>query len=140
MVTTLERSVESREQAIRRLAEKARESGVRLTRDRRDGRHYASSASRPGTWHYVTGYSCDCQGFATHGRCMHHSALLVALGWIGDVDPEPDPDPPASISTVECAECLGSGHTRAYFGGHLDDWEISPCHVCCSTGTIRPAA
>ena len=50
------------------------------------------SVSCPGKLHYVTGLSCDCQGFASHGRCKHHSALLVALGWVADGSTvEPDP-------------------------------------------------
>ena len=82
----------AREDTVRRLARKARAEGVQLFRDARDGRHYASSVSHPGKMHYVTGLSCDCQGFASHGRCKHHSALLVALGWVAD-DSTFEPDP-----------------------------------------------
>jgi hypothetical protein len=81
-----------RDEVIRRLAAKARKEGVRLFHDVRDGRHYASSVSHPGKLHYVTGLSCDCPGFASHGRCKHHSALLVALGWVAD-DSTVEPDP-----------------------------------------------
>ena len=87
-----------RDEAIRRLARKARAEGVRFYRDARDGRHYASSVSCPGTMHYVTGVSCDCMGFASHGRCKHHSALLVALGWVAD-DTTPEPDPIVTTGT-----------------------------------------
>jgi hypothetical protein len=80
-----------RDEAIRRLARNARAEGVQLYRDGRDGRYYASSVSHPGELHYLTGLSCDCQGFATHQRCKHHSALLVALGWVTDETVEPDP-------------------------------------------------
>ena len=81
-----------RDEAIRRLAAKARKEGVQLFRDARDGRYYASSVSRPGKMHYLTGVSCDCMGFASHGRCKHHSALLLALGWVSEGSPfEPDP-------------------------------------------------
>ncbi len=80
-----------RDEAIRRLARKARAEGVQLFRDARDGRYYASSVSQPGKFHFLTGVSCDCQGFATHQRCKHHSALLVALGWVTDETIEPDP-------------------------------------------------
>ncbi len=137
---TVERR-ETRDAAIVRLAEQARQSGVRICRDRRDGRHYASSVSQPGTWHYVTGVSCTCVGFARHQRCMHHSGLLAALGWISDEMPQPEPPVPAtSPGSSECHECLGSGFVRAYFGGHLGDWEVSPCIACDSTGTLRRAA
>jgi hypothetical protein len=80
-----------RDEVIRRLAAKARKEGVQLYRDARDGRYYASSVSHPGKFHFLTGISCDCQGFATYQRCKHHSALLVALGWLTDETIEPDP-------------------------------------------------
>ena len=89
-----------RDEAIRRLAAKARKEGVQLFRDARDGRHYASSVSQPGTLHYLTGLSCDCMGFASHGRCKHHSALLLALGWVAD-DTTFEPDPIAITGTDE---------------------------------------
>jgi hypothetical protein len=88
-----------RDEAIRRLARKARAEGVHLYRDSRDGRYYASSVSHPGKMHYITGLSCDCQGFATHQRCKHHSALLVALGWVVD-DPAPEPSPLPIVATT----------------------------------------
>ena len=76
---------ETQRQALTRLLNKARAEGVTLMRDQ-DGRHYASSVSRPGTRHYVTGYSCDCRGFAAHGHCKHYAALLSSKGWL-DVAP-----------------------------------------------------
>lgn len=133
---------ETREAAIRRLAAKARSAGVQLRVDRRDGRHYASSASRPGVWHLLTGYSCDCIGFQRHQRCMHHSALLAALKWVGDEDPTPEPTPAPAVALVpdtECRSCLGSGYERAYRSGRLDDWEPSPCLECGSSGEIIAA-
>lgn len=136
METTVERSVESREAAIRRLAQRARESGIRLVCDRRDGRHYASSLSEPGRWHLVTGYSCDCIGFARHGRCSHHSALMVALGWVGDETPEPEP--PAANGEVVCWDCLDTGVIKHYYGG-LSDWETSVC-PCGMAEWLRRAA
>ena len=80
-----------RDAAIRRLGRKARAEGVQLYRDAKDGRYYASSVSCPGKLHYLTGLSCDCVGFASHGRCKHNSALLLALGWVADSTFEPDP-------------------------------------------------
>ena len=73
MVTT--RAAETLEEARVRLAAKARQDGVTLTVEE-DGRHYASSTSKPGQSHYVTGYSCDCPGFANRGRCRHHLSLI----------------------------------------------------------------
>lgn len=124
---------ETYEDAVHRLAQQARDKGVRLVRDVRDGRHYASSISKPGTWHYVTGISCDCQGFVSHGRCMHHSALMSALGWDGS---EPEPD---DIHEPECYTCHDTGtvwrhHSRWIGGGKLgyrSEWDtIEPCPDC----------
>lgn len=59
-------------------AAKARREGVKLLHDRRDGRHYATSATTPGVRYYVTLVSCTCPGFINHGHCKHHSALVIA--------------------------------------------------------------
>ena len=89
-------------QALRRLAEKARKEGVKLFHNRDDGRWFASSVSRPGAIHYVTGYSCDCRGFARHQRCKHYAALLSALGWLEGSEPsDPEPKPTITIEHVE---------------------------------------
>ncbi len=85
MDTTRIEITETQRQALTRLLDKARAEGVTLSRDQ-DGRHYASSVSQPGTRHYVTGYSCDCRGFAAHGHCKHYAALLASKGWL-DVAP-----------------------------------------------------
>ncbi len=128
-------SVENRP-ALTRLAGKARADGIRLFRDRA-GRYFASSASKPGTLHYVTGYSCDCLGFVTHHRCKHHAALMTALGWVEDErGPEP-PAPPAMSGT--CSECGGTGtisvaHSRWIGSGKLgyrDEWNApTACPGC----------
>jgi hypothetical protein len=120
------------DQAIARLAQKARDLGVRLVRNN-DGRHYASSISRPGHWHYVTGVSCDCQGFATHQRCMHHSALMSALGWDGST-PEPE-----NIEEPACHRCHDTGTVRHHHSrwigpsklGYRSEWDsLEPCPDC----------
>jgi hypothetical protein len=132
MVTTT-RPQETREQMLRRLANKAREHGVRLMRDK-TGRHFASSVSQPGTWHYVTAVSCDCIGFHRHQRCMHHAALLSALGWVGD-EPAPEPEP-----TV-CQSCKGRGSTSGtelYMGRRMDI--LITCWHCRGTGREQLAA
>ena len=123
---------ETREQMLRRLAAKAEAEGVKLYRDPKDGRHYASSVSNPGHLYYLTAVSCTCPGFASHGRCKHHSALLVALGWMGD---EPTPEP-----TV-CQSCQGQGSTASteLFGGRRMDILVT-CWHCRGTGHEQAAA
>jgi hypothetical protein len=70
------------DETMRRLARKAADEHVQVYQDARDGRMYASSVSQPGFLHHVTKTSCDCVGFANHGHCKHHAALLVALGLV----------------------------------------------------------
>ncbi len=123
-------SVENRP-ALTRLAGKARTDGIRLFRDRA-GRYFASSASKPGTLHYVTGYSCDCLGFVTHQRCKHHAALMAALGWIKT---DHEPKPPAAISP--CGECGGLGEVQDLEVRQHGRWAMqwTSCPTCDGTGT-----
>ncbi len=82
---------ETREKALVRLAAKAKADGIKLYQDPKDGRFYASSRSKPGTFHYLTGFSCTCRGFITHQRCSHLAALHSALGWLNPEDPDSAP-------------------------------------------------
>jgi len=101
-----------------RLADLAHERGLRLFRD--GPRWYCSSASDAGGCHYVTGFSCDCQGFVAHQRCTHHALVLDRLGWLPELEEEAPvlADCPAccgcgvqSFRTFEerCPECQGTG-------------------------------
>jgi hypothetical protein len=140
---------EIRDEMILRLAQRARESGVRIIRDRRDGRFYASSASQPGLWHYITAVSCDCKGFARHARCMHHAALLVALGWVPEDDPDPSPEP--NIAQLICCEtCHGVGTHPATVSTGPNTWTYAnvtctdchgrgrfACPACVDTGIVE---
>ncbi len=71
-------------------------------------------------------YSCDCQGYAHHQRCKHHSAPLSALGWING---EPDPTP-GMIVTVT--------HIDAHYadGGWLIGNGTPGWHEATSTITV----
>jgi hypothetical protein len=124
-------SVENRP-ALTRLAGKARMDGIKLYRDRA-GRYFASSASKPGTLHFLTGYSCDCRGFMTHQQCKHHAALMTALGWVEDKR-DPEPEPAAAISP--CGECGGLGELQdlevRQFGRFAMQW--ATCSTCQGTG------
>ncbi len=86
-ITTTARPTETREDALRRLLQVARESGVRLGVDHA-GDYWATSVSEPGRLYPVGPESCGCRGFATHRRCRHLAALWSHLGYL---DPEPDP-------------------------------------------------
>jgi len=82
--------LESRTEALRRLAQVARESGVKLMRDT-EGNYWATSVSEPGMLYRLEPDSCECRGFAMHRRCRHLAALHAHLGWLEN----PDPTPPA---------------------------------------------
>jgi hypothetical protein len=87
-----------------RLAEQGRGNGVQIFQELSTGAWYATSASRAGGLHYLTGLSCTCEGFIYAGRCQHHAMLLERLGWLPDVaDDETDPQPsvtPAPVPVV----------------------------------------
>lgn len=122
---------ETREDAMVRLASKAREDGIKLYRDPKDGRHYASSRSQPGRFHYVTALSCTCAGFVSHQRCSHLAALHAALGWI-TTTPKPTPPTPAV-----CSDCGGHGEVQdlevRQHGRFVMQW--ATCTRCSGTGT-----
>jgi hypothetical protein len=100
------RTVETHEQALRRLLTVAHECGTRILRDH-EGRYYATSASEPDLLHPVTPDSCSCRGFLAHGRCRHLAALLDHLGQL----PDPTPSPSMKIS---CA------HVEGHYGLESD--------------------
>ncbi len=125
--TTLDHPVtETREDALRRLLEVARESGVRLGVDHA-GDFYATSVSEPGRLYAVTPESCGCRGFQAHRRCRHVAALMSHLGFFDG------PEPPA------CATCHDAGLVDAprsrWIGGsrdgYRDVWTVEvPCPAC----------
>lgn len=92
--------VETRDEAIVRLAETARRRGIRILyhRDLRGVEtFYATSWSQTGRLYRVTLLSCDCDGFIQHQRCTHHSAFLAEIGEL------PEPEPPA-VDLVAAAQ------------------------------------
>jgi hypothetical protein len=95
-------------EGIARLAAKARHDGIKLYRDRRDGRHYASSSTTEGKHYYVTLASCQCKGFVAHQRCKHWAALHIATIL---QDGAPTPTSPA-VSVSPCGECGGLGEIQ----------------------------
>ncbi len=98
--------------------------------------------SNPELLHYVTGVSCDCPGFASYQRCKHHSALLVALGWV-EGDPTPDPEPAPIVGRiVRCETCNGLGETPyTHSTGpqhYVEVWET--CRTCRGCGVEKKLA
>lgn len=117
---------------LHRLAEAARDRGVRILREATSGEYYATSGSDPELCYRVTGYSCSCPGFLRWNRCGHHSLLLLQLGWLPDDDPDPAP-PAGSVraSTIPCSVCNGRGIEHP-FGDHL----AVVCLTCSGTGQL----
>ncbi len=125
-------TVETRTDALRRLAQVARESGVRLMRDT-NGDYWATSVSEPGWLYAVTPESCGCRGFATHRRCRHVAALHAHLGYL-----DPEPTPPAESS---CPTCNGTGsECGTVASGRSWRYDSIVCTSCHGTGTISTAA
>lgn len=77
-MSTIRQAIEQHNEAVVRLAEQAKASGVRIYSYNLT--YYATSKSEPGALHAVTAWSCDCKGFAFRGRCQHHAALLDHIG------------------------------------------------------------
>ena len=121
-------TTESRTDAMRRLLEVAKESGVRLGVDHA-GDYWATSVSEPGRLYPLTPDSCSCRGFATHRRCRHVAALWAHLGYLDD--PEPDPSVCSACAgngVIEqpCSRWIGGGQT-----GYRDEWTSpTPCPSC----------
>jgi hypothetical protein len=88
---------------LHRLADQAHANGVQIFQELSTGAWYATSASRAGGLHYLTGLSCTCEGFIYAGRCQHYAMLLERLGWLPDAeatDPEPVAAVPVPVVTV----------------------------------------
>ncbi len=131
MVTHVQ-TVETRTEAMRRLLDVARESGVRLGMDS-NGEYWATSVSEPGWLYGVTPESCGCRGFAMHRRCRHVAALWSHLGYF---DPEPTPPAPTT-----CPVCNGSGsECGTVSAGRSWRYGTTVCATCHGTGTIETAA
>jgi hypothetical protein len=123
--------VETREDALRRLLQIARESGVRLLRDD-SGEMWATSVSDPDWLHKVEPNFCGCRGFARVGRCRHIAALWSYLGYF-------DPEPPTPISTCNaCGECQGQGMVSGTISTGSTTWRYGSitCPDCDGAGTV----
>ncbi len=134
-------TIESRTDALRRLAQVARESGVRLLRDD-FGQMFATSVTEAGWLYPLEPDSCGCRGFAMHRRCRHIAALHAWLGWLND---EPDPEPTSSATATPapdtCATCNGTGsECGTVASGRSWRYESIVCATCHGAGTVHLAA
>lgn len=100
------RPLETREEALQRLARLARKRGIRVLTYPLTGEQFALSLSHPEVIHRVTPLGCDCLGFTYHNRCTHYAALLESLG---ELPPEHPSTPAApgqtSAPVVLCDQC-----------------------------------
>ena len=122
--------LETRTEAMRRLLDVARESGVKLGMDSH-GEYWATSISEPGWLYGVTPESCGCRGFAMHRRCRHVAAVWSYLGYL-----DPEPTPPAT-----CPACNGTGtECGTVPSGRTWRYENVVCTSCHGTGTAVDTA
>jgi len=77
--------------ALWRLADTARERGIKVRRADADGMVKVSSASSPGQYYEVGlwagpwgPHGCECEGYARAERCTHLAAGLAARGMLPD--------------------------------------------------------
>jgi hypothetical protein len=124
------------------VAQRIEVDGVTLLRSTQ-GRFYAESGSRPGTMYLLTGFSCQCPGFAYRQTCRHHRALMSALGWTEDAPkrlPTPKPTPkvePAPLE-VRCSSCNGVGSHPATVSTGRGSWRYDnvTCDACHGAGRV----
>jgi hypothetical protein len=135
------RTQEFYEQGSVEAAQRIEVDGVTLIRST-EGRFYAESASTPGTLYLLTGFSCQCAGFAYRQTCRHHRALMSALGW-SDEAPKRLPKPkPAKTDpeplTVRCKGCNGVGSHPGTVSTGPTSWTYTnvTCEDCHGTGKV----
>ncbi len=110
---------------LRRLANKAEASSVRILRIAGTSDHVATSSTHPVCYAVSVEGGCSCKGYGTWHRCMHHALLLAELGLIPDVEDVVIVEAPAP-----CRSCRGSGFVRMTTGPGLSDWQMAPCTKC----------
>jgi hypothetical protein len=124
------------------VAQRTAVDGVTLLRSTA-GRFYAESASQPGTLYLLTGFSCQCAGFAYRQTCRHHRALMSALGWTDEAPqrlqgpkytPKTEPEP----LTVRCTSCNGVGSHPGTVSTGPTSWSYTnvTCEDCHGAGTV----
>ena len=98
-------NIETRDEALRRLARQAHQRGIRVVRYPITGEHFALSRSQPEIVHRVTPVSCDCLGFSYHNRCTHYAALLEQTGQLPPAPLERVSFDRATEPVVICDQC-----------------------------------
>ena len=125
-----EKTIETRDEAVHRLAAKAKQLGVQIYTYPRTGEYYATSTSSPDELHRVTLISCDCPGFLRHQRCTHHAALLADLDGLPTLPPTPIKPKrnPFNLSDAEMVALRGQALRLAAQTGNPIDcyWSETP--------------
>lgn len=120
--------METYDERIVRLARQAREQGIRVYSHDAGKQWFASSASTPGTLHYITAVSCSSKGFIFSGACTHNAALLDRLGWLPRIAEE-------LPATMPCLVCRGAGEVWSE-----GSWSPDRCFVCRGFGLLDVVA
>ena len=128
MSTTTERIARAAIENRERLGAKGEREGVRILVDHRTGQHVATSASDGSRCYHVSPVGCTCKGFASWGRCKHHSLLLAELGRIDEA-----PSLVAGLSDADMIALKADAARRHYLHGE-------PLISVHSGETIEPAA
>ena len=124
---------------VHRLADLADARGVDVLQDCQ-GRWMATSARTPGLVYALTGFSCTCPGFVSHGRCSHHALLLRRLGWLPELEAALEsalesalPFVADDVETVTCRSCT-NGRIQEWTCGHPSGF--ANCDVCAGSGRV----
>lgn len=143
--------------------DRAHAKGVKLFRD--DAGDYFALSTNGSTLYSVTAFTCSCKaGLGSDPVCLHRAALRAALAredelvaeivaaestpvlpqHLADLyviaDETGEPESSDLLEPVEpehtCTDCLGSGWSRMYLSGHLNDYVEHPCS-CTAGRAIR---
>jgi hypothetical protein len=119
-----EKIIETRDEALQRLAAEAKKTGFQIYLYPRTGEYYATSTSSPDELHRVTLMSCDCPGSLRHQQCTHHAALLAEFDELPPLPPTPikPTRAPYNLTDAELVMLRGQALRLAAQTGNPIDW------------------